>query len=451
MSQSLGAHPAAPVPRTGAKHFVVCMVALVGSYANADDWPQWRGPERSGISKESGLLKQWPDKGPPLVWTYRNAGMGFSSSAVVKDTLYTLGTRDQDEIVIALNAQDGKELWTAKIGPIFTFKGNSWGDGPRSTPTIDGNLLYGLGGQGELVCFDVSQKGKEVWRKNLIRDFKGEMMSEWGYSESPLIDGDRLICTPGGPDGTLAALDKKTGALKWRSTDLKHKAPYTSMSVAEIHGVRQYVQTSAVADKLDGFISGVAADSGKVLWTTPIFKGPCYSIASSPPIVVGAKVYVTYLSDTLTNCHLFELDAAFQVTDLYSKKSQNSMKNNHGGVVLVGGNIYGYSERVGWVCQEFTTGKALWDERNAVDGGGSIISADGRLYLYSDQGEVVLLAANPKEWTEISRFKIPEVSKLRQTEATSQSAGVWAHPAIADGRLFLRDDELIFCYDIRAK
>ncbi len=420
-------------------------------FLGAADWPQWRGPDRSGISKETGLLKQWPKQGPPLAWTFRNAGMGFSSFAVVKDTLYTLGTRDQDEIVIALNAQEGKELWTAKIGPIFTFKGNSWGDGPRSTPTIDGSCLYALGGQGELVCLDITQKGKEVWRKNLITDFKGEMMSEWGYAEAPLVDGDRLICTPGGAEGTLAALDKQTGAVKWRSTGLKQKAPYTSVTVAEIHGVRQYIQMSAVADKNDGFVSGFAAANGNVLWSTPLFKGYVYSISSSPAIVVGATVYVTCLSETTSNCHAFALEPDFTVKDLYTKKNQNSMKNNHGGVVLVGGNIYGYSERIGWVCQDFKTGKALWNERDAVEGGGSIIGAEGRLYLFSDQGEVVLLDANPKEWSELSRFKIPETSKLRQAAPTSKSAGIWAHPAIANGRLFLRDDELIFCYDIRAK
>ena len=424
----------------------VC-VALV----RADDWPQWRGPDRSGISKETGLLKQWPEKGPKLVWSYRDAGFGFSGFAVVKDTLYTLGTRNKDEIVIAVDAKDGKELWTAKVGPIFTFKGNVWGDGPRSTPTIDGNNLYALGGQGELVCLDIAQKGKEVWRKNLIKDLKGEMMSEWGYSESPLIDGDRLICTPGGPEGTLAVLDKKTGAVQWRSAGLKQKAPYTSAAAAEIHGVRQYVQLSAAVDKNDGFLSGFAAADGKVLWSTPLFKGYVYSISSSPPIVVDNTVYVTYLSETTSNCHRFAIDKDFQVKDLYTGKNNNTIKNNHGGVVLVGDHVYGYSERAGWVCQDFKTGKALWNERDAIEGGGSIIAADGRLYIYSDQGEAILAEANPKEWTEIGRFKIPETSKLRPMAETSSSAHIWAHPAIANGRLYLRDAELIFCYDIRAK
>jgi outer membrane protein assembly factor BamB len=423
---------------------------LSASLASAADWPQWRGPHRTGVSKETGLLKKWPDKGPPLAWTYRDAGLGFSSFAVVKDTLYTLGTRGEDEIVIALDAAKGKELWTAKIGPIFTFKGNQWGDGPRGTPTIDGNLLYALGGQGELVCLDVAQKGKEVWRKSLIKDLQGEMMSEWGYAESPLVDGEKLICTPGGAEGTLAALDKKTGAVLWRSTGLKQRAPYMSVVVAEIHGVRQYIQTSTVFDKNDGFISGIAAADGKLLWSAPLFKGFVYSLSSSPPIVVDSTVYVTYLSDVKPNCHRFELDPSFKVKELYSEKNQNALKNSHGGVVLVGDSVYGHSDKTGWVCQDFKTGKQRWAERDALEGGGSIISADGLLYLYSDQGELALLEPNPKEWTEISRFKIPKTSETPTTRPTSSRSGIWAHPAIANGQLFLRDQELIFCYDVRA-
>ncbi|MCI0683706.1 MAG: PQQ-like beta-propeller repeat protein [Gemmataceae bacterium] len=434
---------------------VIVSLFACGPFLRGADWPQFRGPGRTGVSKETGLLKQWPDKGPNLLWTYKNAGLGFSGMAVADGKIYTLGTRGDDEIIIALDANDqGKELWAAKIGPIFTFKGNSWGDGPRSTPTLDGNLLFALGGQGELVCVDVRNNGKEVWRKNLIKDFNGEMMSEWGYSESPLVDGDLLICTPGGDDGTLAALKKKTGERVWRSAGLKKRAPYTSVTVAEIHGVRQYIQLSAESDKNDGFLSGIAAADGKLLWTTPLFKGFVYSLSSSPPIVAGNTVYVTYRSETNSNCHAFALSADFQVKDQYNQKSKNAMANNHGGVVLVDGKVYGFSDkpRPAWVCQDIKSGKALWSESNALEGGsGSIIYADGRLYLFSDDGEAVLIEANPKEWAENGRFKLPERSKLQKERETSSRSGTWSHPAIADGRLYLRDHELIFCYDVRGK
>jgi outer membrane protein assembly factor BamB len=427
-------------------------LSVWAAFVSAADWPQFRGPDRSGVSKETGLLKEWPEKGPKLVWTYRDAGIGFSSMAIADGRVYTLGTRGEDEIVIALDENSGKELWTAKIGPIFTFKANQWGDGPRSTPTVDGNLLFALGGQGELVCVDIKNNGKEVWRKNLLKDLKGEMMSEWGYSESPTVDGELLICTPGGPDGTVAALDKKSGAVKWRSTGLTKKAPYTTVTVAEIHGVRQYIQLSAESDKNDGFMSGIAAKDGKVLWTTPLFKGFVYSLSSSPPIAVGNTVYVAYRSEELSNCHLYSISPDFQVKDTYDEKAQTFMKNNHGGVVLVGSKVYGYSDGKGWVCQDLKSGKVLWSEKEALEGGsGSIISAAGQLYLFSDQGEAVLLEANPKEWTENGRFTLPERSKLKGKRPTSRSSGTWSHPALANGRLYLRDHEFVFCYDIGAK
>jgi outer membrane protein assembly factor BamB len=440
-----------PVLRTGAKLGAFLVVTLLVTVALAADWPQFRGPQRDGISKETGLLKKWPEEGLKPAWSYREAGLGFSSFAIVDGKLYTLGTRGDDEIVIALDATDGKELWTAKIGPIFTFQANQWGDGPRSTPTIDGKRLYALGGQGDLVCLDIGSEGKEVWRKNLIKDFGGEMMTEWGYSESPLIDGDRLICTPGGEQGTVAALDKNTGAEVWRSKELKNKAPYTSAVVADLQGVRQYLQASVIDDTEGGVLSGIAAQDGKVLWTVPLYKGQSYSVSSSI-LVADAIVYITLLSDTNTNCHAFAIGPGFKIKDLYEGKSQNVMKNNHGGVVLVEGKIYGHSHNQGWVCQDLKSGKQLWLERNALEGGsGSIISAEGSLYLYSDEGEVVLLEANPQEWTENGRFKLPELSKVPGKRATSRSSKIWAHPAIANGHLFLRDHELIFCYDIRAK
>src|SRR5262245_35565662 len=289
------------------------LVLLTCAGAVAGDWPQWRGADRSGVSKETGLLKSWPKAGPKLLWTYKKAGLGFSSFAIVGGKLYTLGTRDdKEEVIIALD-KDGNELWTAKIGPIFTFKGNEWGDGPRSTPTADGNYLYALGGQGDLVCVDTSAKGKEVWRKNLITDFGGEMMSMWGYSESPLIDSKLLVCTPGGSKGTMVALDKTNGNLVWQSKELTHKAPYSSIMPAEIHGVRQHIQLSHQDDIVGGFVSGIRAEDGKLLWSMPIYKGQ--SDAAAPtPIVRDDLVYVSTGSGK--GCHLFQLDKTFKATEL---------------------------------------------------------------------------------------------------------------------------------------
>jgi outer membrane protein assembly factor BamB len=428
---------------------VVAACLAAGSLGLAEDWPQWRGPERTGISKETGLLKTWPKQGPALLWTSKKLGLGFSGPAIVGDRLYTLGAQDEMTYVIALDVEKGTELWRTKVGPIFTFADNDWGDGPRSTPTIDGDRLYALDGTGELVCLETGM-GKEIWRKNLIKDLGGEMMTEWGYSESPLVDGDHLICTPGGSKGTLAALNKKTGAVIWRSSELKNKAPYSSVMISEAGKVRQYVQTSYISEIDGGVVSGVAANDGKLLWTGPMFKSSSYAIAPTP-IIKDDLVYVT--SGYGGGCHLFQLTLkgkTFAAKDLYPKKIQRSVKNTHGGMVFVGDHLYGHSEVLGWVCQELKTGTLAWNERDKLEcASGAITCADGRLYLYSDEGTTVLLEADPKGWQESGRFNLPEKSTANKGRKTGRSAKIWTHPVVANGRLYLRDQELLFCYKVK--
>ncbi|HEX3313265.1 MAG TPA: PQQ-binding-like beta-propeller repeat protein, partial [Gemmataceae bacterium] len=267
------------------------LVALVPAL-HADDWPQWRGPRRDGVSLEKGLLKKWPKEGPTIAWQFKNAGLGFSSFAVRDGKVYTLGSRDDSEIVLVLDAATGKELWTAKIGPVVNAPENStWGDGPRSTPTLDGNLLYALGSQSDLVCVDLSKNGAEVWRKNLEKDFGGKLMTGWGYAESPLVDGAQLFVSPGGEKGSFIALDKKTGKQIWRCTDVKQTAPYSSAMPADFGGVHQYVQASYVAGT-GGFLNGIDAKTGKLLWQAQMFKKDSYLIAPTP-IVTDKYVYDT--------------------------------------------------------------------------------------------------------------------------------------------------------------
>lgn len=427
---------------------------LFGSFAHVDDWPQFRGPQRDGVSAETGLLKDWPKGGPKLAWSFKNAGLGFSSMAIADGKLYTLGSRGDDEVVLAFDAAKGAELWTMKLGPIVNGSENAvWGDGPRSTPTIDGKHLYALGSQGELVCLEISGgQPKEVWRKNLVKDFGGEMMSGWGFSESPLVDGKLLVVTPGGTAGTLAALDKLTGAVVWRSKELTHLAPYTSIMATDIHGVRQYVQTSCKEVKKGGFVSGISAADGKLLWSEPIFKGSAYLIASNP-LIKGNLVYHS-TGDDSHECHLFEIGKDNKVKEKYSKASQKNMKNNHGGVVLVGDYVYGYSDGRGWTCQEFAKGTLKWEEPGdpVCNGSGATISAGGMLYLVSDLGEVGLADADPKAFNLVSSFKMPQLSKFPASKrTTSKNSKVWSHPAVANGYLYVRDAEFIYCYDIRDK
>ncbi len=435
--------------RLAAVLLLVLFCAL--SQLHADDWPQFRGPNRTGVSAEKGLLPTWPKEGPKLLWKKSDAGLGFSSFAVVQGKLYTLGTDEKfaDEVVLAYDAKSGDKLWSAKIGPLFTFAGNSWGDGPRSTPTVDGKLLYALGGQGDLVCIDISQNGKEVWRKNLIKDFDGVMMTEWGYSESPVIDGDLVLVTPGGDKGTFVALDKATGAVKWRTTELTDAAPYSTGVMAEINGARQFIQNSSVTGNKGGTLSGVDAKTGKLLWSQPTFKQSSYAIAPSP-VVDGNKVYIT--TGYGGGSHLFEISKDQKAKDLFPKAAQKKIKNTHGGVVRIGGHIYGHTEPGAWFCQDLATGKDKWLERDAFQTqSGSVTSADGLLYLLTDAGEVGLAKASPKEFDLVSSFKLPDASKFPADRKTSKDAKVWAHPVIADGVLYLRDSELLFAYDIRKK
>lgn len=427
----------------------------VASFALADDWPQFRGPDRTGVSKEKGLLKAWPKGGPKLVWTYKDAGQGHASVAVVKGVLYTLGTDMgfKDDIIIALDEKTGKKLWDHKIGPIYTYKGNAYGDGPRSTPTIDGDFLYALGGLGDLVCINLVTK-KEVWRKNLPDDLKGEMMGKYGHSEGLLIDGDLLICTPGGAQGTLAALDKKTGAVKWRSKGWIETASYATPVVAEVHKVRQIFQVGYTGGTAGASLAAIDAKTGDLLWKKKIATGDNDGISTSP-IVQGNEVYVT--AGHGGGCHVFEINAKQEAKALYSNSVSKRVKNTHGGMVLIGDHIYGHTENESWVCQDWKTGSddpppagTGWLERVQLKcKSGALTAAEGLLYLYTDEGEVALVEATPKvQFNLISSFTIPQKSPIRGA-GTSRNSRVWAHPVIANGHLFLRDQEFIFAYAIK--
>jgi outer membrane protein assembly factor BamB len=407
---------------------VVSFCSLVGS-AGAADWPQWRGPERNDVSAETGLLKTWPTSGPPVLWTYSNAGVGYSGPAIVGSRLYVMGARGETEYVIAIEDHKGQQVWATKLGPRLS---NGWGDGPRGTPTVDGDVLYAIGGRGDLACLEIAN-GKKRWQVNLQRELGGNIPN-WGYTESPLIDGDHLICTPGGSKGTLAALNKRTGKVVWRSTRLTDPAAYSSCIVADVNGVRQYLQMTARG------VVGVAAKNGRLLWQSSLGANGVAVIPT--PIFHNNSVYVT--SGYGSGCGRLKLSSdgkgGTKAEQAYANKN---MVNHHGGVVLIDEHLYGYSDSRGWVCQDFDSGNVVWDIRKL--GKGSVTYADGHLYCYTeDSGTVVLLAATTAGFKEDGRFKIP-----RETTVPRQRGHIWTHPVVANGRLYLRDQDLLYCFDIR--
>ena len=400
----------------------LCLLAA-SWFCSAADWPQWRGPHRDGSSTETGLLKQWPADGPKLLWKASGLGAGFATVAVVGDRIFTAGDLGESSFVIALNRADGSLLWKAALG-----KPGGGPPGPRGSPTVSGDLVYELGQQGDLVCLEAAT-GKELWRKQLRNDFGGKC-GGWQYSESVLVDGDRVICTPGGDKGTLLALDKKTGALLWRTTDWKDSAEYSSPIVETIGGVRQYLQLTGQS------VAGVAVESGKVLWRA---QRPGRTATVPTPIYHDNQVYVA--SGYGVGCNLFKItakDGEFSTAEGYANKN---MVNHHGGVILLGDHLYGFSDGKGWVCQDFKTGQVAWSN-NGV-GKGAIAYADGHFYCRSEggKGTVALIEATPEAYKETGRFDQPDRSK-------SQS---WPHPVVIGGRLYLRDQGLLLCYDVRAQ
>lgn len=401
------------------------------------NWPQWRGPNRDGLSTDTGLLKEWPKAGPPLLWQTKGAGRGYASVAISAGKIYTMGDNlstadDKDEYLSCFDEATGKQLWKTKLGPAWNSGQDSW-QSSRSTPTIDGERLYALTPQGNLICLETAT-GKEVWRKSMQKDFDGKKGDGWGYSESVLIDGDRLICTPGGGKATMVALDKKTGDKVWTATVPNDRgAGHASMVTSEIGGTRVYVQTTA------GGALGVRAKDGKVLWTFPIDR----TTAVIPtPIVRGDLVFFSagYGRGGALLRQVGNPEGEVKIDQVYGL--QTALNNKHGGIVLVGDQLYGDTDSAGtpW-CADLMTGKVRWKQRGSGSGSAAIGYADGHLYIRYMNGTMVLAQASPDGYKEISSFKIPNSGKRPS----------WSHPVIAGGKLFLREGDSLLCYDVKAK
>ena len=414
---------------------VFAVSAIASSIAWAakpgDDWPQFRGPDRTDVSQDTGLLKEWPKDGPPLVWTGKDIGEGFSSVSVVGDRVFTMGDKSEKSHVFCLSRTDGKNLWESPIGKSGGGGGYS---GTRCTPTVDGDRVYGLGQFGDLVCLKVVD-GSEVWRKNLSKDFKGAP-GGWSYTESPLVDGDKLVCTPGGKEASVVALNKMNGEVIWKCPiDKDNGAGYSSIVIGEACGVKQYVQMMA------GGLRGFDAKDGKLLWSYGTSNDRFgHNTANIPtPIVHGDFVFASVGYGR--GAALVKLVKKGDQIEAEEVWFNNELKNKHGGVVMVGKYVYGDSDDSGlpW-CAEWETGKRMWKKSKRTDASGSaaVTYADGNLYFRYQNDWVELVPANPDEYKVVGEFKPPE---------THQPC--WAHPVVVGGRLYLRDGDLLYCYDVK--
>jgi outer membrane protein assembly factor BamB len=450
----------------------------------AADWPQWQGPNRDGKSADTGLLQEWPEGGPPLAWRIDNLGGGDSAPSIANGRIYGMGNRGEEEIVWALSEKDGSEIWATPLGPAFRQRASQGKEGPGCTPTVDGERLYVEGLGGNVACLQVKD-GKIIWQISMTEKFGGRA-PRWSYRESPLIDGDRVIVTPGGNDAMLVALNKLTGETIWKSklpetasspasSGPRPQAPpergpgrrpggfgggrggfagrrggfggfggggggaaYASVIAIDLEGQRQYVQL------LSNTLVGFAASDGKFLWrydkpanrmgincSTPIYHDGMVFAASA----YGAGGGLVKLSK--------DADGSVQAEEVYAT---GDMQNHHGGMILLDGYLYGASggnEGGALVCLDFKTGKVMWDQRATAGrrAKGSLAFADGRLYYRMEDGTVILIEPDPKQYIERGRFTQPDRTRLP----------AWAHPVIANGKLYIRDQDILFCYNVKAK
>jgi len=412
------------------KHMFAALI-LAGSTTSlfAGEWPQWRGPNRDGVSTETGLLAAWPESGPKLAWKITGLGAGYSGVSIAGGKLFTMGARGTDEFVVAYDLATQKELWAARVGKAWKDKTYP---GPRCTPTVADGLVYALGPYGDLVSVDVA--GKEVWHKNFETDFGGKMATQWGYSESPLVDGEQLICTPGAPEAMMVALNKKTGAVIWKTTvpNLGEKgkvgASYSSPVAAESAGVRQYITLTG-----QGAI-GVAAKDGKFLWGYNKLGNTM--ACTMTPVVKGDHVFVSAAYGG--GAALLKL-AGEKMEEVYSLEPK-VFQNDSGGVVLAGEHLYGAhgTGPTKLTCLEFKTGKVAWQSAAIPGKNLSVTAADGKLFCRAMNGTVTLIAATADAFKELAKF----------TPAAATEQG-WTPPVIVDGKLYLRDQDTLFCYEVK--
>jgi outer membrane protein assembly factor BamB len=414
---------------------VLAFTTVSNSSVRGEDWPTFRGPNRTSVVNDSKLLKSWPANGPKLLWEGSGAGRGYASLAIVGDKMFTLGDglstkKDADEYVSCFDRSTGKQLWATKTGEPWTGGKPDW-QSSRSTPTVDQDRVYVVTPQGKLICYDVAD-GKVLWQKSLEKEFSGRKADSWGYSESVLVDGDKVLATPGGPTSTVVALDKKTGEKIWSlSSPDDRGAGHSSIVISNVGGMKVYVQSTGSG--LIGF-----SEKGTLLWNYPV--GKTTAVIPTPIIRDDLVFYpVGYKTGGALVRQIPSGNGQVAVKEIYGFNTK--LANKHGGVVLVGNHVYGDSDDKGQpFCADLMTGDVAWTSRGSGSGSAVVIAGGDRLYIRYQNGVIALVEANPAAYKEVGSFKIPG----------SDERPSWSHPVILDGKLYLREQDKILCYDIRA-
>jgi outer membrane protein assembly factor BamB len=411
---------------------ILCLLVSAQALGQEANWPTFRGAQRTGVSPETGLLADWPAEGPKLVWEAEGCGRGYASIAVDDNRLYTLGDglsseSNKDEYMSCFERESGKRIWRTKTGPAWNQGPDNW-QSSRSTPTVDGDRVYVITPFGKLICLNTD--GKELWKIDLKKEFQGKKADSWGYSESVLIDGDHLICTPGGTKNTMVALDKKTGKLKWSTVrDGDRGAGHASVVIANVGSTKVYVQTTG-----SGAL-GVRASDGELLWSYEIDR----TTAVIPTPIVRDDLVFFSAGYKRGGALLKQVASSgkINVEEIYGLKP--SLANKHGGIILMGDYLYGDSDDKGLpFCADLMTGEIKWKSRGAGKKSASVIGADGHVYVRYSNGVMTLVKADASSFQEVANFKVPG----------SGDRPSWAHPVIVGGRLYLREDDRILCYSI---
>jgi len=401
----------------------LCLGGISGAADQEAFWPQFHGPLRDNISTETGLLKQWPQAGPELLWTARGLGHGYSTVAIADGRIFTAGNINDKTVITAMD-MSGQMLWQAENGKAWT------GDypGTRGTPTIDGDRVYHESPHGDVICLRAAT-GEKVWSVNILERFGSENI-RWALSESLLIDGDRVICCPGGPQASIVALDKLTGHVVWQTPSTGDLAGYASPILARHHGLR------IILTMMLKSVIGVNADTGELLFRVQYVSYADENIV--PPTYHEGHVIVSSLAVGTVKWSIDSAEGKLSLTEVWRTKH---LDHHHGGVVFVDGHIYGSGAAFNkgkWLCLDVSTGEHTYAETGV--GKGCLTYADGMLYTLSERGTVGLVPATPAEHKVVSRFNLPAGGKGRS----------WAHPVVCGGRLHVRHGELLYAYDVRA-